>query len=133
MNPILPVLNYKLLWIVSSKENKKYLKFKEILKKEEHIKAFKERNLDIIENIVEDKDTFYINLYNIDMRLIESFNNFDDNENVINDIKKSIDKLSPPVPEKTQAGGKFSYKRKYYKYKQKYNLMKNVVTKFYFI
>ena len=58
-----------------------------------------------------------INLYNIDMRLVQTFD--DINEQIIQEIINITDTLSKPK-QMSQTGGFRNYKEKYYKYKQKY-------------
>ena len=64
------------------------------------------------------------------MRLVQTFD--DINEQIIQEIINITDTLSKPK-QMSQTGGFRNYKEKYYKYKQKYNNIKNVITKFYFI
>lgn len=129
----LPILEYKLLYVVSSKDNEKYLKLQKLLENQTLVDTLKKNNINLVENIVHDKNVFSINFYNIDMRLIQTFD--DVNDQIINQIIDIINQLSTDKtksgPSQSQIGGKKDFKSKYYKYKNKYNNIKKIITRLY--
>lgn len=129
-----PIVNYELLYVMTSKNNPKYLKLRELLKNEKVINDFKSRNINVMENIVNDDNIFQMSLYNINMMPIQQFD--DINEEILQTIYNLIDELLKKYNKNTTAhqsgGNQDSYKKKYYKYKKKYNDMKSVITKFYY-
>src|SRR5439155_1455876 len=98
----IPILDYKLLHIVSSKKNDKYVKLKELLKNEKIINNLKNNKINVVENLITDNNIFNINLYNIDMRLVQTFD--DINEQIIQEIINITDTLSKPK-QMSQTGG----------------------------
>lgn len=129
-----PIVNYELLYVMTSKNNPKYLRLKELLKNEKVINELKSRHINVMENIINDDNVFKMSLYNINMVPIQQFD--DVNEEILQTIYNIIDDLLKKYNKNSktpQSGGnQDSYKQKYYKYKKKYNDMKTVITKFYF-
>ena len=131
--------DYLLLCITTNKENPKYKELQTILKDDNIKKELSQRKINIVENIIDDKTKFSIALYNMNMNLLFSFENPPNIKEVLNITNKQIDEMLKAKPmsggrkkqnSQSQNGGNISYKEKYYKYKQKYNLMKNVITDF---
>lgn len=110
-------VNYKMLYVITSKKNPNYTVLHNILKKGEcFVNKLKKKNINVMETIDEDYDKFKMSLYNCDMSLITSYNEV--NERIINEIINIVDNIDKMS--KTQKGGNMDYyKEQYYKYKYK--------------
>ena len=121
-------VNYKMLYILSSKKHPNYTVLHNLLKKEDLVNKLKEKNINVMETIDEDNDKFNMSLYNCDMSLITSYK--DINENIINEIINIADKVDE-ISKKQKGGNMDYYKEQYYrhkylKYKNKYRALKNI-------
>ena len=109
-------VNYKMLYVITSKKNPNYTVLHNLLQKQELVNKLNEKNINVMETADEDYDKFTMSLYNCDMSLIASYNEV--NERIINEILNIIDKIDKMT--KNQKGGNMDYyKEQYYKYKYK--------------
>lgn len=122
-----PIVNYRLIYLVSSEDNPTYEKFKTSINKKEISEQLESKNIKVGGNIDTDKKKFQLQLFDFNMQPIKVFNDF--NDEVMKEILKTYS--DPKSPQKSQKGGKTSYKQKYQKYKTKYNSMKNIITRLY--
>lgn len=116
-------INTKMVIVVSSKSNPKYKEFIKILDDKNNKKLLQDKNINVMENTIDDKNLFELQLYDLNMLLIHKINNID--TNVINNIITIFDEISKEQQKIKKGGARINYKYKYEKYKQKYTELKN--------
>jgi hypothetical protein len=126
--------------IISSKDHPKCKEAIELLKNKEVFQKFKDNMLNVMIQdgggieTPETKKLFRIDLYDFNMRLIQTFNNITNVQTVFDEILKLVQKMG--LPNKTevkskQKGGYIDYEKKYKKYKKKYKMMDKIVIGYY--
>ncbi|QKF94391.1 hypothetical protein QKU48_gp0933 [Fadolivirus algeromassiliense] len=125
-----PVTNARMVILTTSKSNPKYDKFVKMLNGGNMTEKLLQKNINIMENIVEDKNIFELTLYDYSMQPINKL--IDLTNDTLQKIIDTFDTL--PQPKKTstdkKGGGEHDYKHKYEKYKLKYKEMRKVITKY---
>jgi len=112
-NKNIDIPTYKLLVVVSNRNNINYQNFIDAIKNESIKKKLKCDNIFVTENIVDDNN-FKLHFYDVNMSPIVSFDSFDNT---------TLDKIFKMANQKI--GGKKDFKHKYHKYKLKYNRLKD--------
>ena len=119
----------KTIIVRSSPENSHYKKLKATLDADTSInQGIKDRNLDIIQDPTASGNEFNLYLYGNDGSLHFTEKSFDDA--TFNKVFSIVDGMTPK--QSTQTGGSKSvnYREKYFKYKSKYEDMKDTITTF---
>ena len=116
----------KTIIVTSSPQNSYYKKMKSVLDGNASVsQGIKDRNLEIVEDIT--GTDFNLYLYGQDGALHLAENNF--NDETFNKLFSFVDTMNPKP---SQSGGSkdVNYRDKYFKYKHKYEDMKNIITTF---
>ena len=125
--------------IISSKDHPMCKQVIELLKNNEFSKKLQDKFINVLQQDnggIGDKNIFRIDLYDFNMRLIQSFTDVAKNglEKSFDQILQVADKLGQPNQNEyknEQKGGYIDYKQKYNKYKKKYKMLDNVVLGYY--
>lgn len=119
---------HKTVIVASHPENSYYKKLKAVLDANGAIsQGIKDRNLDLIQDTIQGSD-FNIYLYGQDGSLHFSDNTFTDE--TFTKLFAVSDALTPKPASQTGGSKNVNYREKYFKYKNKYEDMKNVITSF---
>lgn len=119
METINDTTNVYSIIVISTKDNIEYKKFKQFVDK--NIELFKNKKINVHEQLNENSNTFIIYLYKA-MQLVDNINNFNETliQNFVNSISDEKNKL--------QDGGNVDYREKYLKYRKKYKNLKKIST-----
>jgi len=118
----------KTIIVTSSPENSYYKKLKAVLDANGSVsQGLKDRNLELIQDTIPGSD-FNIYLYGQDGSLHFADNNFSDD--TFNKLFSVVDGMTPKPASQTGGSKNVNYREKYFKYKNKYEDMKNIITTF---
>jgi len=118
----------KTIIVRSSPENSYYKKLKTTLESNQNVSdGIKQRNLDLVEDTSAPASGFDLYLYGRDGSLYLNENNFD--EGTFDKVFSVVDGMTPK-PSQTGGSKEVNYREKYFKYKHKYEEMKDVITSF---
>ena len=126
-----PVTNSRTVIVSTSKNHSDRNKLVKMLTDSELTNKLIKKNINIMENIVDDKNIFELVLYDYNMQPIEKMLDF--TNNTLQQIIDIFDKLPQPkqnTNNNKKGGGEIDYRYKYMKYKLKYNEMRSVITKY---
>lgn len=127
-----PVVNNRTVIVTSSKDNSKYKQLIEMLTNNEFTNKLIQKNINIMENVVDDKNIFELTLYDYNMQPIQKI--MDVTNNLLQQIIDIFDKLQQPKNSQESkiktGGGEIDYKYKYEKYKLKYKDMTKVIVNY---
>lgn len=117
----------KTVIVRSSPNNPNYQQLKDSIKSNNSIvDGLKQRNIEVLEDLSPNNTDFSVYLYDRNGSLHLNESGFDDS--TFNKVFNVVDKIT--VKPSQSGGGSVDYKQKYYKYKQKYDQLNNVVTSF---